>query len=113
MSFKRGVKTYIVLQLLIFSLVVQAQKVDSLWAIWNDHNQHDTTRLNAIADLAWKTLFVNYDSANILADLLYDLAIDMKVLNKQAYAYKIKGIVKDYRHEYDSALFYYIYTHHG
>ena len=107
MSFKRGAKTYILLFTILFSLVLKAQKTDSLWAIWNDHDQHDTTRLNAIGILSWKTLFVNYDSAYILAELLHDLAIDIEELEKQAYAFKIKGIVMDYRHEYDSALYYY------
>ena len=37
----------------LFTNSAQAQNLDSLWSVWNDNTQPDTTRLKAMHKIAW------------------------------------------------------------
>ena len=57
-----------------FSSISQLN-LDSLWSIWDDKTQPDTTRLRAIDKIAWDGyLFSKPDSAFYFAQLKLDLA---------------------------------------
>ena len=60
--------------LIICSYSIYAQNyLDSLWNIWEDKNQHDTVRLEAIYNLAWDGYLDSHpDSAIYFAQLQYD-----------------------------------------
>ena len=57
---------------LFISLSSLAQvNLDSLWNVWNDKTQADTSRLKAMKNIAWDGyLFSQPDSAFYFADLL-------------------------------------------
>jgi signal transduction histidine kinase/CheY-like chemotaxis protein len=84
---------------------ITAQKItqakqDSLMIIWNDVNQHDTIRLNAIHRVAWEGFRLkNPDSAYYYAQLQYNLANAtnnkesmIRALNVQGDSRLIKGM---------------------
>ena len=49
--------------------------IDSLWRVWNDRNQPDTTRLKAMHSISWYGyLFSQPDSAFYFAQVQYDYA---------------------------------------
>ena len=82
--------------------------LDSLWSVWNDTLQEDTSRLNAIDKLAWDGyLYSNPDSAYLLAQLQYDFALSnnhkkkmTNALNTQAATFYLHG-------DYKKAISYY------
>jgi len=57
--------------------------LDSLWTVWNDPGQPDTSRLEAMLNISWYGyLYSQPDSAFYFAQLQYDLA-KSKGLKKQ------------------------------
>lgn len=61
--------------LLLLSVGVQAQRVDSLWRVWHDRLAPDTVRLQALHDLCWDLyLFNKPDSGLIYARQMEALA---------------------------------------
>jgi len=70
------IKTISFLALLFLTLCTQSQvNIDSLWSVWNDKTQADTSRLKAIDDIIWDGYMKsNPDSAFNLAGLQYDFA---------------------------------------
>jgi hypothetical protein len=49
--------------------------MDSLWDIWNNENNSDSNRLEAIREIAWDGyLYTNPDSAFYYAQMEYDYA---------------------------------------
>jgi len=87
----------------------QAQtNLDSLWNIWNDNTQADTTRLKAIDDIAWNGyLFRQPDSAFYFAQMQYDLAEKSGLKKEMAGALNIQGISLNIRGDYPKALDYF------
>ena len=57
---------YIVVISIIVSQFGYAQKLDSLWKIYNNTTQADTNRLKAINDIVWFYIYNNPDTALIL-----------------------------------------------
>ena len=52
-----------------------AINMDSLWDIWNNENNSDSNRLEAIREIAWDGyLYTNPDSAFYYAQMEYDYA---------------------------------------
>ena len=100
----------ILIVLMVFSLTKPNAQVnlDSLWSVWNDTLQEDTSRLNAIDKLAWDGyLYSNPDSAYLLAQLQYDFALSnnhkkkmTNALNTQAATFYLHG-------DYKKAISYY------
>lgn len=77
---------------------------DSLWAIWNDTGKPDTTRLWAIQHMAWDIMFVNPDSARVLAH--QELGYAAKLQNKwwQGKAHNVIGTTYNLEGNYSIAL---------
>ena len=94
--------------LLISCSSIAQVNLDSLWNVWNDHTQPNTTRLKAINKIAWDGyLFSQPDSAFYFAQLVYDFAVFVNnekwiaaALNTQGVSYAIRG-------NYEEALIYY------
>ena len=106
-------KLYILLFLLVTTAWLPAQTVntDSLWAVWSDPKQPDTTRLKAIQDLAWSKFYSNPDSTALLAQMELDFAwkINSKkwqgtALNMLGGTYHMKGDFVAALNEYKKAL---------
>ena len=82
--------------------------LDSLWGVWNDHNQPDTIRLEAIQNIAWDGyLFSQPDSAFYFAQLGYDFAKSRALKNQMAKTLNILGVSFWVQGEYTSAIDYY------
>jgi serine phosphatase RsbU (regulator of sigma subunit) len=81
--------------------------LDSLWKIWNDPKQPDTTRLIAMSDIAFDGyLFTNPDSAYYFAQLEYDLAKKKNEKKYEAQALGIQGNSFFYKGDYVKAVDY-------
>jgi serine phosphatase RsbU (regulator of sigma subunit)/tetratricopeptide (TPR) repeat protein len=85
---------YIFLLLLLLSFSSKAQvNLDSLWTIWNDKTQEDTSRLKAMKSIAWDGyLFSQPDSAFYFAQMGYDFAEARNNKKWIAAALNIQGI---------------------
>lgn len=78
---------------------------DSLFSVWNDESQPDTSRLRAVSTLANKIyISKNPDSANYFAQLQYDLAEAGGHQIWVADAIRTQGIVFMRKGEFDQAL---------
>lgn len=84
----------------------QAQtNLDSLYIVWQDETQPDSTRTKAYADYIKNGfLFSNPDSASIQSDELIIFSKDRNDLKGQYRACNIKGILYGMRGEYSKAL---------
>src|SRR5690554_5705938 len=94
---------------LILPLISTAQmNIDSLWSVWNNQNQPDSSRLNAMLEISWEGyLFTQPDSAFYYAQVLYDEA---KVKGNRVFmadALNIQGISFSIRNNYKRAIEYY------
>lgn len=79
--------------------------LDSLWGVWNDHNQVDTIRLKAIHKIAWDNyLFSQPDSAYYFAQLEYNFAKSKGLKNQMANALNTQGVSHSLRGNYTSAI---------
>lgn len=87
-------KKYFLLLLYFVPVLVFSQtNLDSLWKLWNDPKQPDTIRYKAISNLAWDGyLYSNPDSAFILSQLGYDLALKKGSKEYQAEALSNQGV---------------------
>lgn len=72
---------FIFLLILPFSFKSQIN-IDSLWSVWNDESQSDTSRLDAMRMISWEGyLFTHPDSAFYFAQLMYDFAKEKREKN--------------------------------
>jgi len=92
--------------LLLFSIPALTQvNIDSLWTVWNDPSQQDTTRLKAVYKMSWDGyLFSQPDSAFYFAQLGYDFAEQAELKSLMADALNIQGISLSIRSDNLSAL---------
>ncbi|MCH7973397.1 MAG: tetratricopeptide repeat protein [Bacteroidetes bacterium] len=103
-------KTTLLLAIFIsISLSVSAQvNLDSLWGVWNDPNQPDTSRLKAMYRIAWSGyLFSQPDSAYYFAQQQYDFAKSKGLKKQMASALNIQGVSFWIRGDYTNAIDYY------
>lgn len=87
--------------LLFFGLLINegfSQNIDSLWRVFRDLDNHDTTRLEAFNDIAWSFLYTNPDSTYILGHRELEIARNKKLrkwetkaLNTIGASYQVKG----------------------
>ena len=69
------------------------ENIDSLWGVWNDIAQPDTTRLQAMKQISWGGyLFTQPDSAFIFAQLQYDFAKEKDLKKYMAVALNTQGV---------------------
>ncbi len=100
--------TFLVIGLILFSTTTIAQNLDSLWNIWQDDMQADTTRLEAIHKIAWNGyLFTQPDSAFYFAQLQHDFAQSIGLREQMTTALNTQGISYAVRGNYPQALEYY------
>lgn len=100
----------LVLFILIFmasNTGVAKENSDSLWNIWTDETQKPLDRIIAIDQIIYYNyLFVKPDSAFVLAELMYDLAMENNLDKNIGGALMLMGGSYYFRSEYDSALKY-------
>ncbi len=85
-----------------------AQNLDSLWGVWNDQAQPDTTRLKAIHEIAWNGyLFSQPDSAFYFAQMQYDFAKSKGLKKQMSGALNTQGASFYIRADYPKALDYF------
>jgi len=94
--------------LISFSSKAQEVNLDSLWGVWNDKTQPDTSRLKAMSGIAWKGyLFSQPDSAFYFSQLLYDFAFRVNNQKYMGIALNTQGISFAIRADYEKALMLY------
>ena len=83
-------------------------KQDSLWNVWNNTNQIDSNRLNAIKDYIINGyLYNNPDSSVYYSELYYEFAKSKGMKKYMFSALNIKGISFYFQSKYDLAIEYY------
>jgi len=102
-----------VINLYFITFSAQAQpKLDSLWGVWEDPNQNDTTRFYAINDFIWDgILFSNPDSAEKLFINVQDFAMQLgnnrwvgRVISDIGICYYLKGDYEGALRKYEEAM---------
>jgi len=86
------------------SFHLRAQEIDSLWAVWNNMQQPDTSRMEAMKNISWKTLFINPDSGYVLAETLLNFAVQKNDFVMQATALKTMGLSVYFKDDFQKAL---------
>lgn len=84
---------------LIYTPLISQSDRDSLYQIWNDSSQHDTTRLNAAYDLAVALRTNNPDSAIWFSEWEYYYASQNQYQSQRARALNTIGIILTYTDE--------------
>ncbi len=86
----------------------QQAGLDSLYEVWQDQNQPDSTRVMAYKEYIWKGfLYSQPDTAFIMAEELLGYGIDKDFLKAQALGYLTQGVTWHVRGNYAKALEYY------
>ncbi len=100
--------------ILTSTLQLTAQvNIDSLFGIWNDKSQPDTTRLEAMLDICLKGyVYSNPDSAFYYAQKQYDLAKKINNKKYEAIALNTQGISFWAKSDYQKAIEYYDKGYH-
>ncbi len=97
----------LLISLLIFSQSFSQLNIDSLYNIWQDESQADTTRLQAIHKIAREGYIYSHpDSSFYFAQLQYDFAKDKGMKKQMADALNIQGITFIIRGDYPKAIEY-------
>ncbi|MDC8000808.1 adenylate/guanylate cyclase domain-containing protein [Aequorivita todarodis] len=106
---KESQKKTILLLFSIFSLCLNAQKnLDSLYGVWQDKTQADSSRIKALKDYIWEGyLFSQPDTALILIEKLYQFSNKKENLIGIAGATDLKGAFYDNHGMSAKALDYY------
>lgn len=79
--------------LFFFSQSIYSQNLDSLWSIWNDEQKPDSSRMEAMQIISWKTATrINYDSGFVYANQLLDFARKKNKPAVEAVALKTMGL---------------------
>lgn len=102
-------KTVFIILIAFYSFPLKAQSdLDSLWTIWKDDAQADTSRLKALDKFIWDGyLFSQPDSAFYFGGLEYDFAESKGIKKHMAYAIITQGVSFEARADYPKALSYY------
>jgi len=89
---------------------VSAQEVnlDSLYSVWQDQSQPDSTRVKAYTKYIWDGFFYSKpDSAEVMAEGLYSFSKENNYPLAAAKGFKIQGHINYFRGNYPLALEYY------
>ncbi len=108
-SINLTMKRELTIILLAISLGLFAQpKLDSLYTIWLDQTQPDSSRVIAYKDYIWDGfMFSKPDSAFTLAERLFEFADQQNYLSAHAQGLYIQGVSLHLRGIYSEALVYY------
>ena len=91
----------------IFSFANAQTKLDSLYSVWEDKTQADSSRVNAFKDYIWDGyLFSQPDSALVLAETLIEFSRSKDYKLGSALALRIQGISYAVKSDYPKALDY-------
>jgi class 3 adenylate cyclase/Tfp pilus assembly protein PilF len=95
--------------LLIICISLSAQtKLDSLYDVWQDKTQADSTRSKAYKNYIWNGfLYSNPDTAIVLAQALLDYGEEHKYPKAKSMAYNLMGVYNRNKGDYPKALEYY------
>ncbi|WP_199880238.1 tetratricopeptide repeat protein, partial [Flammeovirga pacifica] len=99
-------KGYIILCLILmaFSNTIMSQtKADSLWSLWVNTEEVDSTRLKALLEHSDEIVKTNTDSAFALAEISYQYALEKGNLKYQAKALSKKGLVFYRKGDFESS----------
>ena len=98
-------KLLLILLISFSGICLRAQNLDSLWGVWNDKAQPDTTRLKSMQKIAWDGyLFSQPDSGFYFAQMQYDLAKKSGLKNQMANSLNTQGVSFAIRSDYPKAL---------
>ena len=98
--------TFFIALLIGFSSLAQVN-LDSLWNVWDDNTQPDTSRLKAMKEIAWDGyLFSQPDSAFYFAGLQYNFAESVNNKAQMAAALNTQGMSYYLRGDYAKAINY-------
>ena len=79
--------------------------MDSLWGVWNDSTQPDSSRLKALDEYAWSGyLYTQPDSAFFYAQLQYELAREKGLKKQMATALNTQGVSLQLQGDYIKAI---------
>ncbi len=95
---------FVFILVISFSFHLRAQDIDSLWTVWNNKQQPDTSRMEAMKNISWKTLFINPDSGYVLAETLLNFAVQKNDFVMQATALKTMGLSVYFKDDFQKAL---------
>jgi adenylate cyclase len=91
----------------IIFCIAQQPNLDSLYSVWQDENQPDSTRVSAYNDYIWDGfLFSQPDTAEVLAEALHAYAKEHQCPKASAVGYNLQGIANTILGNYSSALSY-------
>jgi tetratricopeptide (TPR) repeat protein len=95
--------------LLLFPALSNGQaNLDSLFGVWNDLSQPDTSRLKAMGEISWEGyLFTETDSAFYFAQMQYDLAKEKGLKKYMAMALNTQGVTFYFQSDYAKAIHHY------
>ena len=94
-------KLILIFLLLIRFAIAQNHQLDSLWSVYNNKSQSDTSRLKAINIIAFSYINNNTDSAILLSEQQLKLANSISEGNRwAASAYYIMGIAYTNKADY-------------
>lgn len=93
---------------LLFALMANtlSAQSDSLWKAWNNTSLPDSSRLQAIQTLAWKTVFEKPDSGMKLADAQLAFALKVKDGRARYEAYTTMAVGSSMKSDYKASLEY-------
>ena len=101
--------SYLYIFFLLISFSSKAQvNLDSLWGVWNDKTQADTSRLKAMKRIAWDGYMDSQpDSAFYFAQMGYDFAEARNNKKWMATSFNMQGVSLMNQGNYEKALEYY------
>ena len=104
----KHINLFLFLLLCISTSGFSQTNLDSLYAVWQDQTQPDSTRADAYKDYLWKGfIYSNPDSAILLAQDLLTYGEQHKYPKASAIAYNIMGVSSRIKSDYSEALDYY------
>ena len=103
------IKLIFLIHFLVFgNFTISQENLDSLFGVWNDESKADTSRLNAMYNIAWNGyLFTKPDSAFYYAQLEYEFAQKVDNKNYMSHALNTQGVSFYLKSNYEKALQYY------
>lgn len=81
-----------------------AQRTDSLWTLYKNTKNSDTTRLSALYEIAWDLLYTNPDSTYILGQKHLQMAREKKLRREESKALNTIGASYQMRGNYVKAI---------
>ncbi|MBK7668487.1 MAG: tetratricopeptide repeat protein [Sphingobacteriaceae bacterium] len=97
-------KSVLSILILFFTLSGFSQRTDSLWSLYKNTKNDDTTRLSALYELAWDLLYTNPDSTYILGEKHLQLAFEKKLRREESKALNTIGASYQMRGNYVKAI---------